>query len=63
MSTQAQTTTHRRLISLTALAMTGALSLLASAPTGEACVCELTDPLDRSQQSLKVRTFIFVSFE
>ncbi len=28
------------------------LSLLASAPTGEACVCELVDPLDRSQPTV-----------
>jgi len=28
------------------------LSLLASAPTGEACVCELVQPLDRSQPTV-----------
>ncbi len=28
------------------------LSLLASAPTGEACVCELVEPLDRSQPTV-----------
>ena len=28
------------------------LSLLASAPTGEACVCELVDPLGRSQPTV-----------
>jgi ArsR family transcriptional regulator len=28
------------------------LSLLASAPTGEACVCELVEPLGRSQPTI-----------
>ena len=28
------------------------LSLIASAPTGEACVCELVEPLDRSQPTV-----------
>ena len=28
------------------------LSLIASAPAGEACVCELTEPLDRSQPTV-----------
>jgi ArsR family transcriptional regulator len=28
------------------------LSLLASAPTGEACVCELVEPLERSQPTV-----------
>lgn len=28
------------------------LSLLASAPTGEVCVCELVEPLDRSQPTV-----------
>ncbi|HVE45597.1 MAG TPA: metalloregulator ArsR/SmtB family transcription factor [Acidimicrobiales bacterium] len=28
------------------------LSLLASAPAGEACVCELVEPLDRSQPTV-----------
>ena len=28
------------------------LSMLASAPTGEACVCELVEPLDRSQPTV-----------
>lgn len=28
------------------------LSLLASAPSGEACVCELVEPLDRSQPTV-----------
>ena len=28
------------------------LSLIASAPTGEACVCELVEPLERSQPTV-----------
>jgi len=36
------------------------LSLLASAPTGEACVCELTEPLARSQPTVSHHLKILV---
>ena len=36
------------------------LSLLASAPTGEACVCELVEPLDRTQPTVSHHLKILV---
>ena len=36
------------------------LSLLASAPAGEACVCELVEPLDRSQPTVSHHLKILV---
>ncbi len=36
------------------------LSLLASAPSGEACVCELVEPLDRSQPTVSHHLKILV---
>lgn len=36
------------------------LSLLASAPTGEACVCELVEPLERSQPTVSHHLKILV---
>ena len=36
------------------------LSLLASAPAGEACVCELVDPLDRTQPTVSHHLKILV---
>ena len=36
------------------------LSLLTSAPAGEACVCELVDPLDRSQPTVSHHLKILV---
>jgi ArsR family transcriptional regulator len=36
------------------------LSLIASAPSGEACVCELVEPLDRSQPTVSHHLKILV---
>lgn len=36
------------------------LSLIASAPAGEACVCELVEPLDRSQPTVSHHLKILV---